>query len=52
MDTLWIRHLILKHAHIFHENNEKYKGTNNLVTSYHFNTNLALVREQPTNARY
>jgi len=37
---------------MFHENNEKHKETNNLVKSYHFNTNLALVREQPTNARF
>jgi hypothetical protein len=36
---------------MFHENNEKYTETNTLVASYHFNTNLALAREQPTNER-
>jgi len=37
---------------MFNENNEKYKEVNNLVTYHHFNTNLALVREQSTNARF
>ena len=37
---------------MFRENNEKYKDTNNLVTSYNFNTNQALAREQPTNATF
>jgi len=52
MDSLWIRHFILKHIYMFYEKNEKYKDTNNLVTSYHFNTNQALAREQSTNARF
>jgi hypothetical protein len=44
MDSLWIRHLILKHIHMFHVNNEKYKETNTLVTSYILTQILLLPR--------